>query len=240
MLNKSFSLPENVWKNTHCVFATVDNRKTRINLQKCCLRSQLNLIVPGTQGETGFVHVSSPKITQSYPMNPDLTNTIASCFIHGYPEKIEHVIAWAKIKLEQCLKQRSKLMLNVDSVFKEWFQSELSSVPLDDPSWDSKRFKPSPIPAEGDLYHKFVTSYNLMFEEGYTSYDKNNLRQADFLVACTTARCANYSIPTKDSLSIKKLALAIIPAMVTTTAVVSAVSCIQMIQVCLHLVLIII
>ena len=53
----------------------------------------------------------------------------------------------------------------------------------------------------------------------------------DFVTAASNLRAASYGIPTADRLSTKRIAGKIVPAIATTTAVVSGLSCLELLKV---------
>lgn len=65
-----------------------------------------------------------------------------------------------------------------------------------------------------------------------TCQDDDLNGHVDFVTAASNLRASNYGIPVADRLSTKRIAGKIVPAIATTTAVVSGLACVELLKVC--------
>lgn len=64
-----------------------------------------------------------------------------------------------------------------------------------------------------------------------TPQDDDLNGHVDFITAASNLRASNYGIPAADRLSTKRIAGKIVPAIATTTAVVSGLACVELLKV---------
>ena len=209
------------------IFTALDNIEGRIFMdQNVSFELSIPLFDSGTEGLKGSIQPVIPFITDTYSDTKDPeTDTIPVCTIKSYPNKIEHCVIWAKDKFEELIKNKC---FNFDEYFNQDITKLLLEFPInkinDDGSsyWTGGKKMPVPLIFNNlDNNHKeFINLTNKIIESNLT-FDKENKICIEWILHASNFRAENYNITKTDYYTCKGIAGKIIPAVCTTTSLVS-------------------
>ncbi|BGP04236.1 E1 ubiquitin-activating protein [Rhodotorula toruloides] len=94
-----------------CVTNALDNVSARQYMDQRCVYYAKPLLESGTLGTKGNVQVVLPHVTESYSSSQDPPEkSHPSCTIKNFPNQIEHTIAWAKERFEECFEKPAEVV----------------------------------------------------------------------------------------------------------------------------------
>jgi len=223
---------DNIFNNNiTAVFNALDNINARKFMDSQCYKFNIPLFDSGTNGTKGHVQPIIPFITETYSdsSDPEVEKTYPVCTIKSFPNDIKHTIHWAL----------SNFPLINELSFNQLFNEEIVKLLELKPKnfeespgklfWSSGRKCPQPIYYDetNELHKIFVETSSLINDN---IFDKDNELHIDWIYAASNIRAVNYNIKTEDRYKIKGIAGKIIPAISTTTSIVSGLSMLEFLK----------
>ena len=240
--NDNIKYTDNILNNNITgVLNALDNVEARKFMDEQCFNYNIPLFESGTNGTQGNVQPVIPFITETYSASsdPEIEKTYPVCTIKSFPHDIKHTIHWA-------LEQFETLLNNNDSfsLFNQFFNEEIIKLlelkPIDfeeEPGklfWKGGRKCPQPI-----YYDKTHELHNIFIETSNNIksgiFNKDNETHIDWIYSVSNIRAINYNIKPEDKHIIKGIVGKIIPAISTTTSIVSGLSMLELLKYLLNL-----
>lgn len=242
------------YQSINCVFNALDNIEARKYVDSKCIDYDLPLFESGTLGTKANSQTVIPSLTESYSnsVNDDVTN-IPLCTIKSFPYLPEHSVAWAKELFAELFSQNLDIVmnLNLDKVYQERIIDDINELIKKYPEdyeeyqirfWSGTRKFPklsnlNITELQKNFYEIGTTIKNrIVKNQMIEDFDKDtiNLSHVEFLTILTNIRNRIYSIETIDEFTVKGIAGKIIPALCTTTSVISGFVMIEFLRYCLN------
>lgn len=245
---------EKFYDTIDCVFNALDNIEARKYVDSKCIDYDLPLFESGTLGTKANSQTIIPYLTESYSnsVNVDTTN-IPLCTIKSFPYLPEHSVAWAKELFAELFSQNLDMIINLDlnKVFQEKIIDDINNLIMKYPKdyeengfrfWSGTRIYPNLSNLNmSTLKNDFIQigtkiknriKLNGLLED----FDKDSfgLDHVDFLTILTNIRNTIYSIDVCDEFTVKGIAGNIIPALCSTTSVISGLVMVEFLRYCTY------
>ncbi|XP_064931061.1 ubiquitin-like modifier-activating enzyme 7 isoform X2 [Columba livia] len=239
------------------VASALDTLEARAYLESRCLRCRTPLLDSGTEGPRGNVLVMVPPLTKPLePAGTARDGTFPLCTLRYFPRTIQHTLQWARDEFEGLFQLPAEHVNRFmeDPTFLEQLpagkalevleqvQSSLRERPRDWRDcvrWARRRWQSRYHDAIAQLLHNFPpeheTSPGVPFWAGDRSCphpltfnpENDNDIHVNFITAASNLRAENYGITPADWLTSKRIAGRIVPAIITTTAAVAGLACLE-------------
>lgn len=241
------------YQSIDCVVNALDNIEARKYVDSKCIDYDLPLFEAGTLGTKANSQTIIPYLTESYSnsVNDDTSN-IPLCTIKSFPYLPEHSIAWAKELFAELFSQNLDTInnLNLEQVYQERIINDINELIKKYPEdyeeeqirfWSGTRKYPklsnlNTTELQKDFYNIGTSIKNrIMKNQMIEDFDKDsiNLNHVEFLTILTNIRNKIYSIELIDDFAVKGIAGKIIPALCTTTSVISGFVMIEFLRYCI-------
>jgi len=241
------------YQSIDCVVNALDNIEARKYVDSKCIDYDLPLFEAGTLGTKANSQTIIPYLTESYSnsVNDDTSN-IPLCTIKSFPYLPEHSIAWAKELFAELFSQNLDTInnLNLEQVYQERIINDINELIKKYPEdyeeeqirfWSGTRKYPklsnlNTTELQKDFYNIGTSIKNrIMKNQMIEDFDKDsiNLNHVEFLTILTNIRNKIYSIEIIDEFTVKGIAGKIIPALCTTTSVISGFVMIEFLRYCI-------
>jgi ubiquitin-activating enzyme E1 len=243
------------YKSVNCIFNALDNIEARKYVDSKCVDYDIPLFESGTIGSKANSQTIIPSLTESY--SSSVTNddsTIPLCTIKSFPYLPEHSVTWAKELFAELFSQNLEITNNLDfeKIYQERIIDDINSLIEKYPEnyeedktkfWSKTRRFPNLLNLNNTTYKKdFIDMGNLIKKRIIENslledFDKDsiNLSHVEFLTILTNIRNSIYSIEIIDEFTVKGIAGKIIPALCSTTSVISGLVMIEYLRYCLKL-----
>ena len=217
------------------VFNALDNIEARLHMDNMCIRYKKGLFDSGTQGSRGSTQVVIPYITEHYGAQEDMVveESYPVCTVKSYPNKVEHVIHWGMEKFKNIFSDL--LESEMSDFYRKYFIMDIRELLNEHPEdekiegeyfWSNGKRCPKELD-ESNL-EEFIRLSNRLLERGKLEFDKDDNEMMDWVYLVSKLRCENYGIEIVDRLKTKKIVGKIIPAVATTTSIVSGLICYEL------------
>jgi len=242
------------YQSIDCVFNALDNIEARKYVDTKCIDYDLPLFESGTLGTKANSQTVIPYITESYSNSVNVdTKNIPLCTIKSFPYLPEHSVAWAKELFAELFTQSLDMTMNLD--FKKVFQERIiddyndliNKYPKDYEEdgirfWSGTRVYPNLLNLNNSTSQKDFIEIGTKIKNRIKlngileDFDKDSigLDHVEFLTILTNIRNRIYSIDVCDEFTVKGIAGNIIPALCTTTSVISGFVAIEFLRYCLN------
>lgn len=237
-----------------CVFNALDNIEARKYVDSKCIDYDLPLFESGTLGTKAHSQTIIPYLTESYSNSVNVdTIHIPLCTIKSFPYLPEHSVAWAKELFAELFSQNLDMIINLDlnKVFQEKIIDDINNLIMKYPKdyeengirfWSGTRIYPNlsnlnMTTLQNDFIEIGMKIKNRIKLNGLLEdFDKDSigLEHVEFLTILTNIRNTIYSINVCDEFTVKGIAGNIIPALCSTTSVISGFVMIEFLRYCLH------
>jgi len=245
---------EKFYQSIYCVFNALDNIEARKYVDSKCIDYDLPLFESGTLGTKANSQTIIPSLTESYSnsVNDDTTN-IPLCTIKSFPYLPEHSVAWAKELFAELFSQNldTTKNLNLEKVFEERIIDDINDLIKKYPKdyeedgiqfWTGTRKFPNLLNLDKttlkkDFYDIGTKIKNRIQLNGINEdFDKDSigLDHVEFITILTNIRNSIYSIEVVDEFTVKGIAGKIIPALCSTTSVISGLVMIEFLRYCIN------
>ncbi len=251
------ALGDEMYTNADAVLGAVDNLEARKYVDGRCKTLGVMLIDCGTQGSQGSVQVVIPHVTESYSASADPPMPqIPQCTLHMFPTRSLHTVLSAADAFAGLFSQppavddkKSAIVSHIawaEAVFQERFVSGIEALlarhPIDSvvPEsgllfWAAPRRVPRPLvfaPSSSPRHARFVELSARLREaslNALTPFDKDgHPEHVEWIALFANLRADCYGIEHVSELEARRIAGRIVPALVTTTAAVSALALLQL------------
>ena len=219
------------------VLNALDNIHARKFMDEQCFKYNIPLFESGTNGTKGNVQPVIPFLTETYSASsdPEIEKTYPVCTIKSFPNDIKHTIHWALSQFELLNNNNNPLEL-FNKLFNEEIIKLLELKPIDfeeSPGklfWSSGRKCPRAIyyDENNELHKIFMSTTNSL--KNNNIFDKDNELHISWIYAVSNIRANNYNIKSEDKYIIKGIVGKIIPAISTTTSIVSGLSMLELLK----------
>lgn len=224
------------FESVDVIVNALDNVDARIYMDKRSRLFNKPLIDSGTLGTKGNIQTVINGLTETYSSSKDpVENEIPMCTIKNHPFMIEHTIQWAREKFETVI-NLPKGKNPVDAAY-EQFETDfiipvkqlLKEYPPDHkinevPFWSGSKKIPSII----NITNEYIKSFEEIYKDPVTDFDKDNDSHINFITVASNLRAKCYGIKEITAHETKGIAGKIIPAIITTTSVVSGFAAIEL------------
>jgi len=217
------------------VLTAVDNNEARRFMDDICLELQIPMFDSGTEGMKGSTQPIIPFITETWSNTKDSEEkTYPICTIKAFPYNNIHTIYWALDKLHEIFTEKKITALEF---FNENYNINIKNLLIDHPEhdtefWSSGKKCPKPIEFDinNELHNNFLNIYNELIVYDLIIFDKENKKHVEWITYIANIRELNYNIKLSDFYITKGIAGKIIPAIPTTTAIVSGLIIIEVLK----------
>lgn len=208
------------------IATALDNTDTRIFLDELCLLHQKPLIDSGTLGTKASTQCIIPGLSELYGTSDDPVETeVPACTLKHFPYLIEHTIQFARDYFEGLFVKKSVVAAEPEELFNQLFRNPIIELLADEKQeWNgTNKKKPVPISFDNGIEaHKgFVEVTKCLLGSVIPEFEKDNDDHIRFVTVVSNLRAQNYGIEQQDEFTTKKIAGKIIPAIATTTSLVS-------------------
>jgi ubiquitin-activating enzyme E1 len=242
------------YQSINCVFNALDNIEARKYVDSKCIDYDLPLFESGTLGTKANSQTIIPSLTESYSnsVNDDQTN-IPLCTIKSFPYLPEHSVAWAKELFAELFSQNlnttnnldlekiyiERIIIDIDDLIKRYPENyEEEQIKF----WTGTRKFPKLSHLDTTTLKKdFIEIGNkiknrIQLNSMNEDFDKDSIEldHVEFLTILTNIRNTIYSIEVIDEFTVKGIAGKIIPALCSTTSVISGFVMIEFLRYCLN------
>uniref|UniRef100_A0A6C0H836 Ubiquitin-activating enzyme E1 C-terminal domain-containing protein n=1 Tax=viral metagenome TaxID=1070528 RepID=A0A6C0H836_9ZZZZ len=217
------------------ILTAVDNNEARRFMDDICLELQIPMFDSGTEGMKGSSQPIIPFITETWSNTKDSEDkTYPICTIKAFPYNNIHTIYWALDKLHELFTEKKITALEF---FNENYNINIKNLLIDHPEhdiefWSSGKKCPKPIEFDinNKLHNNFLNIYNELIVYDLIIFDKENKKHVEWIMYIANIRELNYNIKLSDFYITKGIAGKIIPAIPTTTAIVSGLIIIEVLK----------
>jgi len=242
--NDNIKYTDNILNNNITgVLNGLDNINARKFMDEQCFKYNIPLFECGTHGTKGNMQPIIPYITETYSDSSDqeIEKTYPVCTIKSFPNDIKHTIHWALEQFEELNNYNSSLII-FNKLFNEEIIKLLELKPIDfeeSPGklfWSSGRKYPKPIYYDNNnKYHNIFIETSTKLINNNNIFDKDNELHIDWIYSVANIRANNYNIKNEDKYMIKGIIGKIIPAISTTTSIISGLSMLELLKYLLNL-----
>lgn len=244
----------NFYESIDCVFNALDNIEARKYVDSKCIDYDLPLFESGTLGSKANSQTIIPYLTESYSnsVNND-TSTIPLCTIKSFPYLTEHSVIWAQELFAELFSQNVETVnkLNLEQIYQERIINDINNLIEKYPEdyeedqikfWIGTRKFPSlknldSTTLQKDFYEIGNVILNRIIQNNMIEeFDKDSidLFHVEFLTTITNIRNIIYSIELVDAFTVKGIAGKIIPALCSTTSVISGIVIADFLRYCIN------
>jgi ubiquitin-activating enzyme E1 len=241
------------YENIDIILNALDNVKARIYMSNIANYYQKPIIDSGTLGLKASIQTIIPNKTKLYSgVDNDNEEQIPICTLKMFPYKYEHLIQYARdyfegVFVKNILKDNTHNdieKLAIDEFMKE-FNHKIIDI-LDKTKdkidfWDNK-LKPIVLTYDNKnkLHKDFIKYFVKLYKDTHISNkfipiefekDDDTNNHIDFIHTFMSLRGQNYGFDFMDKLQVKKIAGKIIPAISTTTSLISGLVAIDTIKI---------
>jgi ubiquitin-activating enzyme E1 len=245
---------EKFFNSIDCVFNALDNIEARKYVDSKCIDYDLPLFESGTLGTKANSQTIIPYLTESYSnsVNDD-TSSIPLCTIKSFPYLPEHSVAWAKELFAELFSQTIEIVNNLDfeQIYQDKIIADIKNLITKYPEdceeeqirfWSGTRKFPLLSNLDGTTLEKEFYSLGNLIKNRIQknnmieNFDKDSseLLHVEFLTVITNIRNRIYSIELVDEFTVKGISGKIIPALCTTTSVISGFVIIEFLRYCIN------
>lgn len=217
------------------VAGALDNVSSRVFIDKLCVSNKIPLLEAGTMGTKANVQCIIPNLTESYSsMDDPEEKAVPACTLKHFPYLPEHTIQCARDLFEGLFvtKELYTKGLNGLDIFNQLYNDQIIELlelyPMSHvidgiPFWSNIKKCPKIIKYDekNQSHCDFVKVCDRLLNQTISEFEKDDDLHIEFVTLASNFRAVNYSIETTDKFTTKKIAGKIIPAIATTTALVS-------------------
>ena len=236
---------DNIFNNNNItgVLNGLDNINARKFMDEQCYKYNIPLFECGTHGTKGNMQPIIPYLTETYSdsTDPDIEKTYPVCTIKSFPNDIKHTIHWALEQFEELNNFNSSLII-FNKLFNEEIIKLLELKPInfeESPGklfWASGRKCPKPIYYDNNnKYHNIFIEISNKLINNNNIFDKDNELHIEWIYSVANIRANNYNIKNEEKYVVEGIVKKIIPAISTTTSIISGLSMLELLKYLLNL-----
>ncbi|XP_075015403.1 ubiquitin-like modifier-activating enzyme 7 isoform X2 [Calonectris borealis] len=245
---------DNFFRHLDGVTSALDTLEARAYLERRCLRYLTPLLDSGTEGPRGNVLAMVPSLTQPLvPASAPGDGTFPPCTLRYFPRTIQHtlqdthldyILAAAHLfaqahKVPPCSDRAAAQTILRSVVLPPFAPQERLQIPLMEEQEGVQVPAGVPVPPDRGRLAELTQVLMQRRQELVGSeqaqvplmepihFEKDNNIHVDFITAASNLRAENYGIPAADWLTSKRIAGRIVPAIITTTAAVAGLACLE-------------
>lgn len=235
----------NYFKNVDFIMTALDNVEARLLVDEQCVNYEIPMIDSGTTGLKCSIQTVIPRKTLSYgSMKDPVEESVPLCTIKNFPYKIEHTIQWATEIFNEYFGEltgidKKKFMKNLwNDLFIEPIEKMIKEHPYDEEVdgkkfWSESRRYPNRQDKSDNLdYLKFMKfGLDVLNDKSNKLiFNRDNDSHINFITVCSNIRAKTFGIDPCDEIKTKIIAGKIIPAIMTTTSIVSSLAILEMMK----------
>lgn len=218
------------------VIAAVDSHEARMYLDGRCVANARPLLEAGTLGQEASAQVVLPYVTEAYGSTQDPADSaIAVCTMRSHPTETAHVVAWARDELEKLdgeVTSFAECLAWARDRFDDWFRRDPEARLASSPEHRVAVVIPL---RDDDAEHGAVidaiarvVAARRGIEPPDAGPDDGLGDEARLLVLAANLRARCFGLPPAAWEEVLAMSGAILPALVTTTAMIAALQCLSL------------
>lgn len=225
---------ENFYKGHSVILNALDNVEARIYMDEISVKYDLPLFDSGTLGTKCHVQSIIPYKTETYTdsVDPPIKET-PMCTVRNFPNNFTHCVQYSRNEFETEVTDSKEYF---KKLFDDNIVELLEKYPKDhivdgELFWKLPKIIPDPIKLDmnNPNHTRFIELSDKLLGKK-NDFDKDNELHAEYVHVMSIIRSSNYNIEPKPLLETRRIAGNIIPALASTTAVVSGLVTLELLR----------
>lgn len=231
------------------ILGAVDNNAARLFIDSIAVKFSIPFFDCGTEGLKGSTQPIIPYITEKWSDSSDIeTPSIPVCTIKSFPYNANHLIHWALDtfsifsnndykEYNTLLKCKHYALDLFETLFIKNIHTLLEEHPVDQLIdnklfWSGGKICPNIIIFDKDNYNHntFIELTSKIINNNAVLFDKDNNEHILWLTCASNIRASNYNLPNITFDIAKSIAGHIIPAVSTTTSMISGLTVLELLK----------